>query len=74
MGTRSKLNDQELNNVVGGAFNFYTKDNENRCYIDGVGTFLCNADASTWIISQFSTGADPATIAQQAVEKGILWK
>jgi len=74
MANRVKLDDQVLENVSGGAFNFYNKDGKAMCYIDGVGTYYCSAEASSWIISQITGSESPASIVAGAVDKGLLWK
>lgn len=43
---RIELNEQNLEDVVGGAFNFsYTDQGAQSCYVDGVGEFHCNSQA-----------------------------
>jgi len=45
---RIELNEQNLEDVVGGAFNFYYDPNNNgarSCYVDNVGNFTCTAEA-----------------------------
>ncbi len=74
MKNRVQLTDQDLDNVVGGAFNFYTKDTENRCYIDGMGTYLCSPEASAWVVKQITSGVPTADVLAQAVENGLFWK
>ena len=41
MADRMQLNENDLEDVVGGAFNFYTykKTGEYLCYVDGIGTY-----------------------------------
>ena len=75
MAERVQLNDTELDQVAGGAFNFYSRDGKAQCYIDGVGTFNCSDSASAWIISQITRpDVSPADIVDEAVKKGLLWK
>ena len=41
MAKRMQLNDEQVEQVTGGAFNFYTsKEGQRLVYVDGVGTFL----------------------------------
>ncbi len=72
---RVQLNDNQLEQVSGGAFNFYKKDDQNQCYVDGMGTFNCSADASNWVLQRMATtGAPVSTVIAEAVEKGLFWK
>ena len=46
MANIEKLNDDALDSVSGGAFNYYTNSQGyQKCVVDGVGTFYCSADA-----------------------------
>ncbi len=76
MAARMQLNDDQLDMVTGGAFNFYAgKDGQKQVYVDGVGTFNCNDSASAWIVSQITSGnTSPESVVAEAVEKGLLWK
>ena len=43
---REMLNDERLDEVVGGAFHYYTNSKGYRkCVVDDVGTYYCSADA-----------------------------
>ena len=48
MADRIELNEQDLQDVVGGAFNFYTykKTGEYLCYVDGIGTYKPTSSSS----------------------------
>ena len=75
MANRVPLNDQVLEQVSGGAFNFYSQDGKTQCYVDGLGTFYCSEAASKWIINQVSMGnTAPDTVVAEAVEKGLFWR
>lgn len=76
MANRVQLNDDQLDMVTGGAFNFYAgKDGQKQVYVDGVGTFNCSDAASAWIISQITSGNNsPAAVVEEAVAQGLLWK
>ncbi|MBQ1311518.1 MAG: hypothetical protein IIY55_06685 [Blautia sp.] len=74
MGKRVAMNESELDLVSGGAFNFYSRDGQSQCYVDGVGTFNCSDTAATWIVSQMTAGVSPADIADQAMANGYFWK
>lgn len=74
MGKRVEMNDAALDMVTGGAFNFYSRDGQSLCYVDGVGTFNCDSNATSWIVSKMTApGADPSAIAQEAIAQGMLW-
>ncbi len=75
MANRMALNDDQLDQVTGGAFNFYSRDGQKQVYVDGIGTFNCSDSASAWIISQVTSGnASPASVVEEAVAQGLLWK
>ena len=75
MANREQLTDNQLESVTGGAFNFYSRDGQLQCYVDGVGTFNCNEKASNWIVSEMSrTGAALEQVVASAVEQGLFWK
>lgn len=71
---REKLDEHELDTVSGGAFNFYTKDGANMVYVDGIGTYNCNDEASAWIVSEMSRGANVEDLVNQSIKKGLFWK
>lgn len=74
MGTRIQMNEDTLDLVNGGAFNFYDLEGQGACYVDGVGTFYCNDKAATWIVEQMSKpGASASAIADEAVARGLFW-
>ena len=74
MGSRFLMSDDSLESVNGGAFNFYDRNGQSACYVDGVGTFYCNAKAATWIVEQMSKpGASASAIADEAVARGLFW-
>lgn len=48
---RELLNEQNLEDIVGGAYNFYYDENGVKCcQVDGVGTYQCTADAQDKLI------------------------
>ena len=75
MANRMQLNDDQLEQVTGGAFNFYSRDGQKLVYVDGIGTFYCNDSASSWIISQMtSDNVAPDAIVEKALKEGLIWK
>ena len=66
MADMVKLNDDALDTVSGGAFNYYTNDQGyQKCYVDGVGTFFVTADAFGQVAAYSS---DVTLTAQQVVD------
>ena len=75
MAERVRLNNDDLQDVVGGAFNFYAKDNNGMCYIDGVGTYYCSPEASSWVVTKMTkAGTSPSDVVAEAVQQGLFWK
>ena len=76
---REELMDGQLEDVVGGAFNFYTSSSgASKCYVDDLGTsYFVSATAFTWIV-QRTAGAgandDPQVIVDEAIAAGYFWK
>ncbi len=69
MDKRMQLNDDMLDEVVGGAFNFYTNSKgQKKCVVDGVGTYYVDDAAFTYIIQITS---DPNVPAQDAVNQAL---
>lgn len=73
-----ELNDEDLDNVAGGAFNYYDTDgngDKDTCKIDGYGTYHCNAASKsniTLLILQ-NPGCSVQQIIDMAIEKKYLW-
>ena len=66
MANIEKLNDDALDNVSGGFFNYYTNSaGYQKCMVDGVGSFYCTADAFGQIAAYSS---DITLSAQQVVD------
>lgn len=78
MTKRVQLNEKEMENVVGGAFNFYTNSKgQKRCYIDNIGTFYCSADAFDWFVQRTAgSGAydSPSDILAEGKAAGYFWE
>lgn len=82
---RIELNDQNLEEVVGGAFNIssYTNDDGSEylmCHVDGAGTYHCSADAKRklclYIVNYVkNNGAEPSIqqVVDQGFALGVFW-
>ena len=73
--TRVELNEQELEDVVGGAFSFYNnKRGEPRVNVYGLGVYACKDDAFTTYINIYSAnqGASDAEILVLLQEAGAV--
>ena len=43
---RMEIDEERMDEVVGGAFNYYTNSKgQRRCYVDDIGTYYVSADA-----------------------------
>lgn len=76
---RVELNDQDLEDVVGGAFNWYYDPNGIRsCFVDGVGDFVCNAESRDRYTALKLQHKKDRWSAQQYVDvlvsEGLLWR
>lgn len=76
MAKRVELNEMEVEKVVGGSFNFFTRNGNNLCYVDDMNcTYYCTADAFQWVAEQTS---DPSVSYEEVVElalaEGKFWK
>ena len=62
---RVELKEDNLDNVVGGAFNWYSEDDGSKfCHVDGVGTYKVTASAqSRWMILMLQHKLDGWTAA-----------
>lgn len=76
MANRIELNEQQLDQVVGGAFHYNTQeDGSMTCRIDGAGTYKCTDNAKQKI-SKYILQHDDATlqdIINYAVSNGYFW-
>lgn len=76
MSNRVELKDEILENVVGGAFNYYTNaDGSMNCRVDGAGTYNCSENAkrkiSLYIMNNASCTLDD--IVNYALSNGYFW-
>jgi len=66
MADMVKLNDDALDSVSGGAFNYYKDSSgQNKCMVDDVGKFYCTPDAFGYVAAYAS---DVSLTAQQVVD------
>ena len=69
MANRIELDEERLDEVVGGAFNYYTNSKgQRRCYVDNIGTFYVTADAFGAVAAHAS---DVTLTAQQVVDWAV---
>ncbi len=78
MTKRVELKEQDLENVVGGAFNFYYDANgAKRCDVDNVGDYACSADARDRLTAlKIQHRADRWSAAQYTealINEGYFW-
>ena len=67
--SREMINEERLDEVVGGAFNYYTnKAGQRKCVVDGVGTYFVSADAFGAVAAYAS---DTSKTAKQVVDWAI---
>lgn len=66
---RIELNEERLDEVVGGAFHYYTNSSgQFRCYVDDVGSFYAKSDAFG---ATASYAADTTKTAQEVVDWAV---
>ena len=66
---RIELDEERLDEVSGGAFNYYTtKKGTRKCQVDGLGTYYVTADAFGEVCAH---AADTSLTAQQIVDWAI---
>ena len=75
MANRVELKDADIEKVVGGAFNFYTKGDNEKCYVDGLGTYYVSDGAFEWVVNR-TAGSDvsSAQVVKEAISLGYFWK
>ncbi len=80
MTDRIELNDQDVENIAGGAFYFNSYTNEDgteymTCRVDDVGTFYCSESAkrkiALYVIN--NRGASVESVIDYAVTNGYFW-
>ena len=72
MGNRMELNDEIIEQIVGGAFQFY--NNGTRCKVQGK-KYSCNSDGQFKLINMINAnpGLTEAEYLDMALDEGILW-
>ena len=75
---RIQLSEEELEDVVGGAFNFYYNDDgAYACYVDGIGRFQCNSRARDRYTALKLQHKKDRWTAQQYIDalvsEGLFW-
>lgn len=80
MANRVQLNEQELENVVGGAFKFYDMNGQGYCKVSDVsnpGKYKCNCGTGVYEFMKMR-GENPGLSADEyldmALAEGILWQ
>ena len=74
---RMELNEQDLEGIVGGAFNFwYNSKDEYVCKVDNVGSFYAKEGAKRAITlyDAHNPGLGDAALTQWALDNGWLWR
>lgn len=77
MANRMELNDLDLDNVVGGAFNYNTAaDGSMTCRVDGADTYHCTENAKNKISTYVLThkGCSLQDVINYALANGYFWK
>ena len=75
MSERFELNEQELEEVVGGRFTYYEDDDGvYKCTVDDVGTFKATYNAKRTITQLYLKNKDksPAELVELAIAAGVL--
>ena len=65
MANIEKLTDDALDAVSGGAFNYFSRNGVNYCYVDDIGSFYASADAFGKVAAYSS---DITKTAQEVVD------
>lgn len=76
MEKRVELNEMDLENVVGGSFNYhYNEDGSMYCQVDGAGTYDCSSDAKDKISVYILThkGCTLDDVIDYAFSNGLFW-
>ena len=80
MAKRFELNEESLNQVVGGKFwyNTYTNDDGSEymtCRVDGAGTYYCSDNAKKKITAYImeNSGCNLDEVVNWALDNGYFW-
>lgn len=73
---REFIDEERLDEVVGGAFNYYTNSQgQRRCYVDNIGTYYVSADAFGAVAAYSSdTSKSAQDVVNWAVANGYFSK
>lgn len=71
---RMEIDENRMDEVVGGAFNYYTNDaGQRKCYVDKVGTYYVTADAFGAVAAYSSdTTKSAADVVAWAISNGYF--
>lgn len=78
MADRIQINEEDIEQVVGGAFNFFTskKTGEMKCYVDGIGTYTCPSSTAKDQLSVMcarNPGLSQQELLDRAIANGWLY-
>ena len=76
MSDRKQLNEESLEEIVGGSFTFYTDQQGNpRCYVDNYGKYNTSADGFFKYIDMRNAqpGLTENEYVQIALNTGLIW-
>ena len=73
---REFIDEERLDEVVGGAFNYYTNgQGQRKCYVDDIGTYYVSADAFGAVAAYSSdTSKSAQDVVKWAVANGYFSK
>ena len=79
MADRIQLNEQEMDDVVGGAYNFYyDAQGAKRCDVDNVGDYRCDSEARDRLTAlkllHRGQGWTAQMYVDELVKEGHFWK
>lgn len=75
MANRVELNDENLEQVAGGKFTFFTQDGQPKCTVTGYGTFTTTADGvfKYMTIRNTNPGLSEAEYYQMCIDQHVIW-
>ena len=76
MAERTQISENQAEEIVGGAFNFYpTKDGSWKCYVDGVGKFNSTADGLNQYINIWKDNKEASLdeLVELCKQAGVIW-
>lgn len=69
---RQLINENELDNITGGSFNFYNRDGLSLVYIDGFGTYYASSDTQNLIVQKLKEGESVGNIVNDMISQGLF--